>query len=270
MEAGQTSTLKFVLGDVFAPLRFQVPDKGATSLGDDWKWVLRTSAATRPILRYQQETPATTDAGTPLPADQRLIGVVPGSSGLDPLASDPGMGSVLAYVRHLSPDSDLLAVGSLRPDGILDFFSGDGVSKGLDFSVTLRNFPWSCTNWVTQVAWPLRVARRPAFRFLCAGIGGELHPNPRLYPHLTLTAGMDIDFLDALRDVVIAQPRMKLAYHVHASTDLAVQVGGEPSDDSETLLERVNGSIPSRVLTLRGYRPEFEQLHHSEVSLTTG
>ena len=57
VEAGQTSTLRFVMGDVFAPLRFQVPDKGGSSLGEDWKWVLRASSVTRPILRYQQEAP---------------------------------------------------------------------------------------------------------------------------------------------------------------------------------------------------------------------
>ena len=58
VEAGQTSTFRFVLGDVFAPLRFQVPEKGGSSLGEDWKWVLRASSVTRPILRYQQEAAA--------------------------------------------------------------------------------------------------------------------------------------------------------------------------------------------------------------------
>ena len=134
VEAGQTSTLKFVLADAFAPLRFQVPDKDTAPLGDDWKWVLRTSAATRPILRYHHDTPATTDPSSPVPADQRLIGVVPGPSGLDPMASDQGMGTVFAYVRHLSPDSDLMTVGSLAADGSLTSSEGAVYRKGLDFA----------------------------------------------------------------------------------------------------------------------------------------
>jgi len=133
VEAGQTSTLKFVLGDVFAPLRFQIPDTGATSLGDDWKWVLRTSAATRPILRYRQEVAETTPnaVNPPLPASQRLVGMVPGSSGWEPLATDPGMGSVLAYLRSLSLDSDLLAVGSVAANGTLTSSVGTEYRKGL-------------------------------------------------------------------------------------------------------------------------------------------
>src|SRR5271169_3774678 len=55
IEAGQTAQEKFVLSDIFTPIRFQAPPAKLTTWGDDWKWVLRTSAATRPILRFQEE-----------------------------------------------------------------------------------------------------------------------------------------------------------------------------------------------------------------------
>jgi hypothetical protein len=268
VEAGQTSTLKFVLGDVFAPLRFQIPDNVATSLGDDWKWVLRTSAATRPILRYQQEV-AETDPNIikpPLPASQVLVGMVPGSSCRDPLASDPGMGSVLAYLRSLSLDSDLLAVGSVAANGTLTSSVGTEYRKGLikgdfeEISLVVHRF-----GYATGVAAP--------------GGGGQLSDSYAqglvasytqthyIYPHLTLTAGMDIDYLNAMRGVLIAQPRMKLAYHLSRSTDVALQVGRGPSEGSRTLLEQVSGLDSFPLLTLRGYRPELEQLNHSEISL---
>src|ERR1019366_1100078 len=51
VEAGETVVATFVLTDIFAPIRFQVPTNTVTSWGDDWKWVLRTSSNTRPILR---------------------------------------------------------------------------------------------------------------------------------------------------------------------------------------------------------------------------
>ena len=269
VEAGQTSTLKFVLGDVFAPLRFQIPDTGATSLGDDWKWVLRTSTATRPILRYRQEVAGTTPNAVkpPLPASQHLVGMVPGSSCRDPLARDPGMGSVLAYLRSLSLDSDLLTVGSVAANGTLTFSVGTEYRKGLIKGDSEE---------ISLVVHRLGYARGVT----AAGGGGQLSDSyaqglvasytqtRHIYPHLTLTAGVDIDYLSALGDVMIARPRMKLAYHLSRSTDVALQVGKGPSDGSGTLLERVSRLDSFPLLTLRGYRPELEQGVHSEISVS--
>jgi hypothetical protein len=269
VEAGQTSTLRFVLGDAFAPLRFQIPDNGATSLGDDWKWVLRTSGATRPILRYRQEVAeATPNAVNPplLPADQRLVGMLPGSSSPGVLASDPGMGSALAYLHPLSPDSDLLAVGSLAANGTLTSSVGTEYRKGS------REGDSEEISLVVHQLGYARGATTPSS-------GGQLSDSSarglvtsytqthHLYPHLTFTAGLDIDYLNAMRDVLVAQPRMKLAYHLSPSTDIVLQVGRAPSDGSGTLLERVSELDSFPLLTLRGYQPELQQINHSEISL---
>jgi hypothetical protein len=269
VEAGQTSTLKFVLGDVFAPLRFQIPDTGATSLGDDWKWVLRTSAATRPILRYRQEVAETTpnDVNPPLPASQRLVGMVPGSSGGEPLATDQGMGSVLAYLRSLSLDSDLLAVGSVAANGTLTSSVGTEYRKGLikgdseEISLVVHRLGYA--RGVTAAG-----GGGPLSDSFAQGLVASYTQTRHIYPHLTLTAGMDIEYLSALGGVMAAQPRIKLAYHLSRSTDVALQVGKGPSDGSGTLLERVSRLDSFPLLTLRGYRPELEQGDHSEISLS--
>ena len=59
VEAGETVVATFVLTDTFAPIRFQVPTNSVSSWGDDWKWVLRTSSTTRPILRFRQQPQVT-------------------------------------------------------------------------------------------------------------------------------------------------------------------------------------------------------------------
>jgi hypothetical protein len=268
VEAGQTSTLKFVLGDVFAPLRFQIPDNGGTSLGDDWKWVLRTSAATRPILRYRQEVAGTTPNAVkpPLPADRLLVGMAPGSSGLGPLASDPGMGSVSAYLHSLSPDSDLLAVGSVAANGTLTSSVGTEYRKG-----STEGDSEEISLVVHQLGYA-RGAATPSgggqFSDSSArGLVTSYTQTRHIYPHLTVTVGVDIDYLNALRDVLIAQPRIKLAYHLSPSTDVALQVGRAPSDASGTLAERVSGLDSFPLLTLRDYQPELQQIDHSEISL---
>ena len=267
VEAGQTSTLRFVLGDAFAPLRFQVPDKAATPLGDDWKWVLRTSAATRPILRYRHDAPAGANAlRPPLPADQRLVGMTPGSSGTNPLATDPGVGSVVAFLRHLSPDSDLLTVGSVAAEGPLSSSVGTDYRKGLSSGDTVE-----VSLVVHQLGYGSRatapVGGGPLPYSSARGLVASYTQTCSLDPRLTLIAGVDIDYLDALRNALIAQPRMKLAYRLSSSTDLAFQVGRRPSQAAQSLLDRVSGLDSFPLLTLRGYRPELAQLDHTEISM---
>ena len=267
VEAGQTATLKFVLADAFAPLRFQVPDKDRAPLGDDWKWVLRTSAATRPILRYHHDSATSTDPTAPEPADQRLVGVVPGPSGLDPTASDQGMNTVFAYVRHLSPDADLMTVGSLAADGSFTSSEGAVYRKGLisrdteEVSLVMHQL-----GYAGGLTAPLGAG--PLSDYEARGFVATYTQTCALNSRLTLTAGADVDFLEAIRSLVVAQPRMKLAYHVSHSTDLALQVGRAAYDDSDALLERVNALNAFPVLTLRGYQPKFEQLQHGEVSVS--
>jgi len=265
VEAGQTSTLRFVLGDAFAPLRFQVPQKGATPLVDDWKWVLRTSAATRPILRFRQDVAAAPAAVQALlPADQRLLGMAPGLSPSDPLAIDPGVGTVLAYLRHLSPDSNLLTMGSLTAEGPLSSSVGTEYRRSLvksgsrEISLVAHQLGYE-----TGASAPVGVGQLPgsSARALVASYTETRYISPRL----ALTGGVDIDYLDAVRNVLIAQPRMRLAYRLSRSTDLGVQVGREPSDGSQTLMDRVSGLESFPMLTLRGYRPQLEQLNHSEI-----
>jgi len=268
VQAGQTSTLRFALGDIFAPLRFQIPDKGESSLGEDWKWVLRTSSATRPLLRYLREgtQPDRNAVKPPLPASQFLVGMVPAPSCQDPLASDPGMGSVLAYLRPLSQDSDLLVVASLAANGTLTSSMGTEYRKGL-----IEGDPAEVSLVVHQLGYARGVPNLGGGGQLsdsyARGLVASYNQTRYIYPHLTLTAGLDINYLNAFREAMTVQPRMKLAYHLSHSTDVAAQVGAGPSDSSGTLLERVGllNSFPQ--MTLRDYRPQLEQIEHSEISL---
>ncbi len=267
VEAGQTSSLKFVLGDAFAPLRFQIPASGGGSLGDDWKWVLRTSAATRPILRYRQQAAASTSqtGEHAQPVKRHLVGVAPRSSSSDPTAADSGMESVVAYLRALSPGSDLLAIGSAAADGTLATSVGAVYRKAFDtgdseeFSLVVHQLGYALGATTPGVGGQLSDS---SARGLAASSTHTFLLNPRL----TLTVGADIDYLNATRDVLIAQPRIKLAYRLDGSTDLAFVVGRESSDGLETPLDRINSVNSFPLVTLRAYRPEIEQLNHSEVS----
>jgi hypothetical protein len=268
VEAGQTSTLRFVLGDVFAPLRFQISNEGVNSLGEDWKWVLRTSAATRPILRYLPQSVATTpDAAQPLLSDQCLLGMMPGSSSLNPQSWDSGTRGVLAYLRPLSQDSDVLVMGSFAANGTLSSSLGTEYRKGL-----AKGDAEEISVMVHQLGYATGVPRLGGSSggisdSYARGLAASYTASREIYPSLTLTAGLDLNYLSALGAAMTAQPRLVLVYQLSDSTHLALKVGGKPSESDGPLWERVGmlGSFP--LVTLRGNRPELEQFNHSEISL---
>lgn len=269
VEPGQTSNLKFVLGDVFAPLRFQLPDDSGKSLGDGWKWVLRTSAATRPILRYQQDVQNATasSAQTSKPSSQRLIGVGPGPWGGDPQAGDPGVESIVAYLRSASPGSEVLTVGSVAANGVAASTVGTEYRKALpagdlqQVSLTVHQLGYAGDGIAPSAGGGISAS---SVRAMVATVT----QSRSLSPNLTLTGGMDVYYLNGAGEVFAAQPRARLAVRVSRSTDLAFQVGRPSADGFESLPGRIAnlGSLP--LLTLRGYRAAFEQIGHSEFSLT--
>jgi hypothetical protein len=267
--AGQTADQKFILTDIFAPMRFQVPKTTVTTWGDDWKWVLRTSASTRPILRFQQEVAQASEKPlkAPLPASRKLIGLIPGSAHRDPLSDDAGMGSVLAYLRPLSQDSDLLVAGSMAPYGTQASTVATAVRRNL-----ARGNPQELTLVVHQLSFsdgiPMPSGSPQDAASRAQGIMASYSQTRHLSTRLTITAGMELNYLNAIREALITQPQMKMEYQLDRATILAVQYGGGGNSSGGTLLERVGMLNAFPRITLRNYRLELEQLDHAETSLT--
>jgi hypothetical protein len=268
--AGETAIARFVLTDSFAPIRFQVPNSSVSTWGDDWKWVLRTSSTTRPILRFREQSQVAKvssekDEKLPLPPTQRMIGILPGFARRDPLADDPGLGSVIAYLRPLSPDSDLLVAGSFAPAsteaGTLAAVFRRYNLKGESQEMGLIVHQFSLAGGV-----PL-----PPGNGLEGSSGGQglvlRYADTRLIaPKVLVTAGMDVNYLNSLDEVMSAQPHVKLEYQATGATVLAVQYGSARADGSDTLLERVGMLDAFPRITERDYRLKLEQLNHTEVS----
>lgn len=270
VEAGQTSRQDFVLTDIFAPLRFQVPRGSVSTWGDDWKWILRTSAATRPILRYQEAEKTGSSSKTrkaPLPADQRLIGMMPGSTRGQPLAGDPGLGSVLAYLRPLSEDSDLLVAGSMRANGLQASSLATAFRKNL-----AKGDPQELAIVVHQLSFaeglPLASGElRESLSHAQAVVVSYAHTR-RLSDSVSFTTGFEINYLNTAGDASAARPRMKLEYRMSPTTVVAVRYGTLRPEGDPTLLERVGVLNAFPRVNLRGYRPVFENSNHLEVSVS--
>jgi len=270
VEAGRSLQENFALSDILAPLVLRVPSGKVTSWGEDWKWVLRTSAATRPVLRYQEpsKTKAKSKAGkVPLPSSQRLIAMNPGSTRRTALAADPGMGSVLAYVRALSEDTDLLVAGSMGPSG----FQASSLATLLRKDV-LRGDPQELSLAVHQLNFaegvPLPSGEgRESMNHAQAMVVNYVRTY-RLFDRLILTTGMEVDYLNAAQDALSSRPIAKLEYQVSPSNSLSLRYGVARVEGDGTLLDRVGTLTAFPRVTMRSYRPQLETLNHAELGFT--
>ena len=271
VDADETAVAKFILTDIFAPIRFQVPNTTVSTWGDDWKWVLRTSSTTRPILRYRQVQDvaqvSSPSSKTPTSEDQYLIGMLPGSLRRDPLTDDPGAESVVAYVRSLSVDSDLLVAGSIATASTQTTTLSTVYRRNL-----LKGNPQEFGLSVHQLnlvgGLPSSAGSAPDLYSRSQGMVLTYSETRMLSPKVMVTAGMDMDYLNALGEVMTAQPHLKLEYQVAPSTVVAAQYGSARAEGSDSLLERVGMLNAFPRLTESDYRLKMERLNHTEASLS--
>jgi hypothetical protein len=261
VEAGTTVVATFVLTDAYAPIRFQVPTNSVSSWGDDWKWVLRTSSTTRPILRLRQQPDAkprdAQDEKAPLPSSERVAGILPGSTPHDPLAEDFGMASVFAYLQPLSTDSDVLAAGSFAP------FGGDAGTVGTVLSRRqLQGEPQQFGLIFHQFN---LVPGDPVGQ--AKGMVATYSETRLMAPKVTVTAGMDINYLSAVDSVLIAQPHVNLEYQATPQTVLSAQYGSARPEMSNSIMERLGLLNAFPQITQRDGHLEMEQLNHVEAAV---
>jgi hypothetical protein len=265
VRSGETARENFVLTDIFAPFRFYAPPESVSNMGEDWKWVLRTSAATRPVLRYS-DTQRADKSAVILPPSQGLVAIDPGATRRQPLSEDAGMDSVLAYSRWLTEDTDLLLAGSMNANGI----------QGSSVAAVLRKNVFSDdAEELALVVHNLGFSGLPAP--LVAGQNGLTSAQglvasysraKRLSDSLTLTAGMEIDYLNAQSEAMLARPRAKIEYQLNPSNLIAFRYGTPASADDGSLLERVGDLNAFPRITLVGQRPRLEKSDHAELSFS--
>jgi hypothetical protein len=268
VEAGGSLRENFVLSDILAPLRLKVPAGSVATWGEDWKWVLRTSAATRPVLRYQEVSKTKTrskSAKAPLPSSQRLIAMSPGSTRRRALAGDPGMGSVLAYLRPLSEDTDLLVAGSMGASG----FQASSLATVLRKDV-LKGDPQELSLVVHQLNFadgvPLASGEGRDSLSHAQALAVNYTRTRRLFSRLALTTGFEVDYLNAAQDALSSRPIAKLEYQVSPSNSVALRYGVARLDEDGSLLDRIGVLTAFPRVTMRGYRPQMEKLNHAELS----
>lgn len=120
IQPGTTSILTINLASVLSSIElvYAAPNPG-TLMTDDWKWVLRTSPATRPVMRYTdgetEESPAARHSSAPVLSDLRgMVRVSAGDPGEYAGGSNPpDMGTAFAIAASVFGASQLLVSGNV-------------------------------------------------------------------------------------------------------------------------------------------------------------
>jgi Carboxypeptidase regulatory-like domain len=263
--AGETSEERFVLGDVFAPLRMKEPATKVSTWGDDWKWILRASASTRPILRYRKETQtAANNPPQPLPPAQRLIGVMPVSGRGESFSGDAAMGSVMAYFRPLSRDSDVLVAGSMTGDGL------QASTLATAFRRNLKGDPQEITLTVHQLSFvesgPLAAQEGMGGMNRAQAMVISYAHSKRVTDAMTVTAGFEAEYLATATDAMTTQPFVTMELGLSPESTLTFQYGSVRPSTGEDLADRVGDLNAFPRIILSNFRPQLERLNHTEVS----
>ena len=88
-----------------------------------------------------------------------------------------------------------------------------------------------------------------------------------LAPKVTITAGMDINYLSAIDSVFTAQPHVKLEYQASPQTMVSAQFGSARAEGSNSMMDRLGLLNAFPQITQRDGHLEMEQLNHTEVAV---
>jgi hypothetical protein len=210
----------------------------------------------------------TTDNSKPiLPPSQSLIAIDPGASRRQPLSADAGMGSVLAYSRPLSEDTDVLLAGSMNGSGIEGSSLATVLRKNV-FKDDAQELALVVHNLGFSEGLPTPLAAGQSGLTTAQGFVASYSRANRLSQSLTLTTAMEIDFLNAQREAMLARPQVNLEYQLNQSSLIAFLYGAPASAGDGTLLERVGDLNAFPRVTLVGHSPRLEKLDHAELSFS--
>ena len=121
----QATLLEIVVDSVFSSFEKLRREPDETVSSDDWTWVLRSSAATRPVLRWQDDdataVTASTGAADTLPDDEPLRGRVELTTGADHAGSIANLANAPAtavvYDVGLGDQGHLVVAGQFSYNG---------------------------------------------------------------------------------------------------------------------------------------------------------
>ena len=265
IEPGRSATLSLMLDTLLPGVR-PPSEQTASPSNEDWKWVLRTSAAVRPILRY-----ATDPSDHPqklLDPSQKLVAMIPEDAGRVSLSDQVNLGTVVAYWRPLTSGSDLLVSASRAEQGVSTsslatvYRHGVGGANPQQITIVVHDL-----NFAGGAGLP---SGELSSLLNARGMVVSYAQTREISSALTLTSGLDVDYLDAARTTLLAAPHAEIEYRLDPASTVTVKYGvvNPASGDGATISDKVAEMNAFPRVSLRGGAPKLEASRHSEVAYT--
>jgi Carboxypeptidase regulatory-like domain len=258
----RTTVLQIVLGSVLSSLDKVRRQPDQQLPGDEWGWVLRSDAATRPVLRWQdgEVLVERVNADAAPRVNHARLEFTSGSEhpgSVSNLADSPA--TAFAYEMGIGPKSKLLMAGQFSYEGTSP--SG-GLAAEWVPSGELGSGP------VTSLV--IRESRLgpdlPTFR----GVRLAHDDQFALGDRITVRYGAEALAAGFSRTALALRPRLEVAYKLSPSWQALLMVAARPWDDSSAqneLQSTLNSLDAFPTLLLRDGRPVLASDLHEEIGL---
>lgn len=280
VQPGMRSLLNVNLSGLFSTIQLTYPEaiENGGVMSEDWKWVLRSAASTRPVLRLLDKKPAparTADTSqTSHFSDTRGVLKVSGGALADAVSNQADLGTAFAlastYGNTLLQVSGDLGYGSQTGAPATAFrtsFSRNFAGGNPEVSLTMR-----------QLYMPMRIgpalagndSAMPMLRSMTAG----LEDKKQIADNVTLQYGFRLDSVTFLDHLNYFSPYSRLTWSTpdggelmmaYTSGDARPDLGGNPLEDSDLQRDLSTlGQFPR--VSLYNSRPQIQRGNEYEIA----
>jgi len=278
VQPGMKSVLNVNLSTLFSTIQLAYPSvENGSLMTDDFKWVLRSASATRPVLRFLE-----TDAGRTVKSEHTAVfsdtrGILRLSAGEGPLASGTGseadLGTAFALATSLYGNNMLQVAGNL----------GYGSQTGVPVAAFRTSYSRDLAGGSPEVSVTMRQLFLPGrFGAALAGADGSLpmlrslstgfEDRMQLAECLALRYGFTMDSVSFLDHLNYFSPYARLSYALGAADELDVaftsgnarpELGGAAAED---LQRDLNSLALFPLVSLRAARPKIQRGEEYEIA----
>jgi hypothetical protein len=221
VQPGMRSILNVNLSGLFSSIQLTYPViENGNLMTDDWKWVLRSAASTRPVLRFAEVLPAAVGSRTEhAPAFSQTRGMLKVSAGDGALVSSIGNEADLGTAFALA--TSLYGNNTLQVSGNLGYGSPTGAPSAAFRTTYSRNIAGESPEvslTMRQLSLPGRVASAmggndsalPMLRTMSA----SFDDHTRIGDNVSLQYGFTMDSVTFLEHLNYFSPYARLTYDV--------------------------------------------------------
>jgi hypothetical protein len=286
VQPGMRSMLNVSLSTLFSSIQLSYPTTdGGGIMSDDWKWVLRSSSATRPVLRFLDDStagPASPAMADPVALFSDTRGMLKVSAGEGPVvagvATEADLGTAFALATSVYGKSQLQVSGNFGYGAVS---GAPAAAFRTSYSRSLMGGNPEVSLTMRQLALPVRLAAAftgnetalPMMRSMSAAFADH----SQLADNVTLQYGFSMDMVSFVDHLNYYSPYARLRYDIspgstlelaYSSGDARPNLGGGGPPEDSALQNDLNtlGLFPR--MSLDGGRAEIQRGTEYEMVFT--